>query len=289
MPNPIMNDKALEDAAAKEGWAAPTGLPAGAGALAPPVPSPLDAGQGPWGPPVTDGPISTWHGRVMTVNGTISATGVLMVLLLASAVVGWNSVEESIDGSVQFPPISMIGVIVGFVAVIVASFKPNLAKFLGPVYALAQGFFVGAISKAYESFQDGIVIQAIGATLGVFAVMLFLYHTRILKVTDRMRRTVIAATFGLMIFYLVSFVISLFAGSGGVSFINSPSALGILFSVFAAGLAAFNLALDFDFIERGAQRGLPKNMEWFAALGLVVTLVWLYLEMLRLLSKLNRN
>jgi uncharacterized YccA/Bax inhibitor family protein len=289
MPNPIMSDKALDEAAAKEGWAAPSGPAANSGAFPPPMPTPLDGGYGQWNPPMTDGPVSTWQGRVMTVNGTITATAVLMVVLLVSAVFGWNSVDTAPNGELQFPAISMIGVVVGFVAVLVASFKPNLARFLGPVYALAQGFFVGAISKAYETFQDGIVLQAIGATLGVVCVMLFLYGTRILKVTDRMRRVVIAATFGLMLFYLVSFVISLFAGSDSVSFINSSSGLGIAFSIFAAGLAAFNLALDFDFIERGAQRGLPKNMEWFAALGLLVTIVWLYLEMLRLLSKLQRN
>ena len=119
--------------------------------------------------------------------------------------------------------------------------------------------------------------------------MLFLYKTRILKVTDRFRRIVIGATVGLMVFYMVSFVISLVAGSGSVELPQLGQRLGIAFSVFAAGLAAFNLALDFDFIERGAARGLPKGMEWFAALGLLVTIVWLYLELLRLLSKLQRR
>jgi uncharacterized YccA/Bax inhibitor family protein len=123
----------------------------------------------------------------------------------------------------------------------------------------------------------------------VFAVMLILYRTKVIKVTDRFRRIVITATLGLMAFYLVSFVIRLVAGSSSVSFLNSPSALGILFSVFAAGLAAMNLAIDFDFIERGSKQGLPKGMEWFAAFALVVTLVWLYLELLRLLSKLQRR
>lgn len=268
MPNPILNEAAL-DRAATTGWGAPD-----AATRATPI------------PPITDGPISAWDSRVMTVSGTASATGVLLVLLLAAAAVGWISGPDATDVNPKFPMAAIAGVIVGLVCVIWASFKPMLAKYLAPVYALGEGFFVGAISKAYNNWQNGIVIQALGATLAVFGVMLFLYKTRILKVTNRMRRVVIAATAGLMLFYLVSFVIHLISGSG-VSFLNSSSGLGIAFSVLAAGLAAFNLALDFDFIERGAARQMPKGMEWFAALGLLVTLVWLYLEMLRLLAKLQ--
>ena len=119
--------------------------------------------------------------------------------------------------------------------------------------------------------------------------MLVLYRTQIIKVTDRFRRIVVGATLGVMLLYLVSFVIRLVAGADSVSFLNSPSALGIGFSVFVCVLAAMNLALDFDFIERGARSNLPKGMEWFAAFGLMVTIIWLYLEILRLLSKLNRR
>jgi uncharacterized YccA/Bax inhibitor family protein len=163
-----------------------------------------------------------------------------------------------------------------------------MAKYLGPVYALGYGFFLGVISRAYESFQNGIVIQAIGATLGVFAVMLVLYKTQVIKVTDRFKKIVITATMGLMAFYFVSFIIFLFTGgSSGSSFLNSTSLFSIGFSILAAGLAAMMLAIDFDFIEKGAKAGLPEGMEWYAAFGLVTTLVWLYLEMLRLLSKLQ--
>ncbi|MFZ1543583.1 MAG: Bax inhibitor-1/YccA family protein, partial [Candidatus Microthrix parvicella] len=154
-------------------------------------------------------------------------------------------------------------------------------------YALAQGFFVGAISKMYESFQGGIVVQAIGATLAVFLVMLFLYGFRIIKVTDKFRRTVIFATLGIMVFYGVSFIISLFAGAGSVSFLSSSTPLSIGFSVIVAGIAAMNLALDFDFIERGEKMGLDRDFEWYGAFGLLVTIIWLYLELLRLLSKLR--
>ena len=166
-------------------------------------------------------------------------------------------------------------------------FKPQFAKVLGPIYAVAEGVFVGAISHSYESIRHGIVVQAAGATVAVFAIMLFLYRTNIIKVTDRMRRIVIGATLGIMVFYGISMLINLFGGS--VGFLNDTSALSIGFSFLVAGVAAFNLALDFDFIEKGAKAGLPKQMEWVAAVGLLVTIVWLYLEILRLLSKLDRR
>ncbi|MBA3605512.1 MAG: Bax inhibitor-1/YccA family protein, partial [Acidimicrobiia bacterium] len=166
-------------------------------------------------------------------------------------------------------------------------FKPAWAKFLGPIFALAQGFFVGAISRAYESLYNGIVVQAAGATIAVFAVMLVLYRTNIIKVTDRFRRVIVGATLGVMALYLVSIVLNLFGS--GIGFIREPSALGIGFSVFVCVLAAMNLALDFDFIEKGSKMGLSKDYEWVAATGLIVTIVWLYLEILRLLAKLREN
>jgi uncharacterized YccA/Bax inhibitor family protein len=274
--NPFLNDKAMQKAAdansaslatADAGWAAPD----------------LSTRA----TPIDDGPISTWKSGTMTVGGTITATGVLMVILLAAATAGWLSVDELPGGQVRLPMLAIAGIVVGFVCALVVAFKPNLAKVLGPIYAVGEGFFLGALSKGYENYQDGIVVQAIGATLGVFVVMLVLYRTRIIKVTDKFRRTVIMATLGLAVFYLVSMVISLFGGS--VSFLSSTSVLGIGFSILAAGLAALNLSLDFDFIEKGSKAGLPKSMEWYGAFGLLVTLVWLYLELLRLLSKLNQR
>jgi uncharacterized YccA/Bax inhibitor family protein len=274
--NPFLNDKAMQKAAdansaslatADAGWAAPD----------------LSTRA----TPIDDGPISTWKSGTMTVGGTITATGVLMVILLAAATAGWLSVDELPGGQVRLPMLAIAGIVVGFVCALVVAFKPNLARVLGPIYAVGEGFFLGALSKGYENYQDGIVVQAIGATLGVFVVMLVLYRTRIIKVTDKFRRTVIMATLGLAVFYLVSMVISLFGGS--VSFLSSSSLLGIGFSILAAGLAALNLSLDFDFIEKGSKAGLPKSMEWYGAFGLLVTLVWLYLELLRLLSKLNQR
>lgn len=265
MSNPLLNDKALQKAA-NAGWAAPD-------------PSTRST-------PIDDGPISSWQRGVMTVQGTATATGVLMVLLLAAATVGWMSVEPATEG---FPGIALLGVVVGFGMVIALMFRPMWARVLAPIYALAQGFFVGVVSKFYETQQEGIVLQAVGATLATFVVMLVLYRTNIIKVTDRFRRIVIGATLGVMLLYVVSFVIRLVAGADSVSFLSNPSAFGIAFSVFVCVLAAMNLALDFDFIERGAAARMPKGMEWYAAFGLLVTVIWLYLEILRLLSKLNRR
>jgi uncharacterized YccA/Bax inhibitor family protein len=276
--NPILNDKQLE--AARAGWAAPTPASPGGQVWAPPAPH---GGAEP-STSVNDGPVSPWQ-PAMTINGTINKTVLLLGLLLAAAVYGWQAAEGEVEGQVQFPAAAMVGVIVGFGCVIALMFRPRLAKFLAPVYAIAQGVFVGAISAAYESFYDGIVLQAIGGTIAVFAVMLFLYRTKVIKVTERFRRIVIGATLGIMAFYLVSMLMSLFGAS--VSFLTEPSLLGIGFSVLVCGLAAFNLALDFDFIEKGAQMRLAKDYEWVAAIGLLVTLVWLYLEILRLLSKLQ--
>jgi uncharacterized YccA/Bax inhibitor family protein len=234
---------------------------------------------------MSDGPISPWQPGMMTVQGTATKAGMLFLLLLASAVVGWGAAAPDVPGRPQFPSIALVGVVIGFASVIALYFKPMWAKFLGPVYALAQGFFVGAISRAYETWQDGIVLQAVGATVAVFAVMLFLHRSRILKVTDRFRRIVVTATMGVMALYVVSFVLRLF--DVNVSFLNEPSALGIGFSVFVCVLAALNLSLDFDFIEKGSRMGLSKDYEWVGAVGLLVTIVWLYLEILRLLSKLQ--
>jgi uncharacterized YccA/Bax inhibitor family protein len=276
MPNPVFKEEAFDKAsqdfrATQPGWAAP------------------EVGTHTQTQPITDGPVSTWQ-KAMTLNGVITASAVLLIMLLVAGAFGWNAASgPTLENGVEtysFPPIGMVGIIVGFVAVLVAMRKPNLAKVLGPVYAIGYGFAVGAISKGYETFYDGIVVQAVLATASVFAVMLVLYRTRIIKVTDKFRRTVIVATLGVMVLYLFSFVISLFGTT--LPFLDgSNMGLSIVFSLFVCGLAAANLALDFDFIERGVKSGLPQNYEWVAALGLVVTLVWLYLEILRLLSYLR--
>ena len=273
MSNPILTDQAFEKATA-----AASGADA---ALPPPV-------AGTRTQPMDDGPITPYKAyRPMSLDGTIAISGFLFVLLLAAAVWGWNLVDVKATGEITFPTWSLFAVLIGFGAVILAAFKPTLAKFLAPVYALAEGVFVGAISAAYNAQWDGIVVQAVGATLGVFFVMLFLYRARIVKVTDKFRSVVIGATLGLAAFYLLALVLSLFGMN--ISFLSASnnSWFGIGFSVLAAGLASLNLLLDFDLIERGVRGAAPKYMEWFAGLGLLVTLVWLYLELLRLLARLR--
>lgn len=278
MANPILNDKSMKEASdagyASGRWAPPQGAMGRSTVI-------------PGG--MSDGPISDWHAQTMTVQGTATATGVLFVVLLAAAALGWSLVKTQSGVITEFPTWIIGGVLIGFGCVILMRFKPQWAKFLGFGYALVEGVVVGAISHAYEVYQKGIVIQAVGATVAVFAVMLFLYRTNIIKVTDRFRRIVIGATVGIMIFYGVSLLINLFGGE--VSFLraDNTSLFSIGFSFLVAGLAAFNLALDFDFIEKGSAQGLPKQMEWVAAVGLMVTIVWLYLEILRLLAKLNRR
>jgi uncharacterized YccA/Bax inhibitor family protein len=277
MANPVLNEKAFDKAA---------GITAADATLPPPAPGTV------YYPPISDGPVTPYRtAEPMTLNGTLWATAMLFALLLAAAVVGWNLVDTQPNefGEQEvtaFPAWTLIAILVGFGVVLLASFKPHLARFLAPIYALVQGVFLGAISKVFEVEYAGIVAQAVGATLGVFLVTLLLYRSRLVRVTDRFRRVVITATIGLAVFYLASIVLHLFGVN--ISFISEPSLLGIGFSIFAAGLAAFNLFLDYDIIERGVKEQAPAYMEWFAALGLMVTIVWLYLELLRLFSKLRQ-
>ena len=247
------------------------------------------AEAGTYPPPITDGPSRPYRSTrtgVMTVGGTAAATGVLLVVLVAAGVVGWNLVDvDPASQDVNFPAWLLLPLFAALGVAFLTAFKPHLARFTSPVYALLQGLVVGAISHVYDAQWDGIVIQAVGATIGVFVVMLALYGLRIIRVTDRFRRIVIGATLGVVLLYGVSLLFSLFGSTP--SFLYDASLLGIGLSVFVAGLAAFNLALDFDMIEKGSKAGAPKYMEWYGAFGLLVTLVWLYLELLRLLARLR--
>ena len=276
MSNPLLTPETMERAAGRDerssGWAAP---------------SPHDAIS--TTEAVTDGPVTRWHGGLATASGAASATLTLLLVLVASATVTWFSVAAPDEfGNAVFPAGWVIGgVIVGLVAVMVSMFRPHLSKVAGTVYAIAEGVVLGAVSRAYETAYDGIVMQAVGATMGVFVVMLLLYRTGVIRVTARYRRVVMGAMLGLMAFYLVSFVIGIFGSMP--SFISGASPTGILFSVFVAGLAAANLAIDFDTIEMAEREKMPAYMEWYCALGVLVTLVWLYLEILRLIAKLREN
>ncbi|MGQ0824646.1 MAG: Bax inhibitor-1/YccA family protein [Actinomycetota bacterium] len=238
-----------------------------------------------WAAAAPAGPRESVRDAPMTMGGVASATGVLFVILLGTGVWGWSLVDSAPPGEAEIPGWLLPAVLGAFVLAIVAMFKPPLARFLGPVYAAIEGLALGAISHVYENEWDGIVVQAVGLTTIVFATMLFLYGTRIVRVTERMRRVIIGATIAIMVFYGISLLLSLLDVEMPLIWDAGP--FGILFSLFVCGLAAFNLMLDFDLAERGVQAGLPKYMEWFVALGLMVSIVWLYLEILRLLAKLR--
>ena len=235
-------------------------------------------------PPAGAEAIPTWR-DVMTLDGVVLRGLLLAPILLAAGWVGWRSVHV-VDATVVSVPGWLLPVLlVGFGIAMVTVFRPQFARITAPLYAAAEGLVLGAISAIFEVRYDGIVLQAVLLTGGVFVMMLALYTKRIVKVDDRMRKGIIAATGAVLIVYLVSMVLRLFGS--GVPMIHEAGPVGIVFSLVVVGIASANLLLDFDLIEKGVQQGAPKWMEWYAAFGLLVTLVWLYLELLRLLSKLR--
>lgn len=217
---------------------------------------------------------------VMTVQGTVSRTAMLLALLFAATLLTWNpSAPEQGSGWI------MIGAIAGFVFALITVFKKTLAPVTAPIYAVCEGIFLGGISSVFEARFPGIVMQAVLLTFGTLGALLLAYASRLIKATENFKLGVAAATGGVALFYLIAMVLGLFGFPIKMIFASSPAGIG--FSVVVAAIAALNLVLDFDFIEQGAERGAPKYMEWYAAFGLIVTLVWLYLEILRLLSKLQ--
>jgi uncharacterized YccA/Bax inhibitor family protein len=230
--------------------------------------------------------VSVSRPQSMTVQGTVGKTSLLLAILSACGIWAWNT---TLHNGIQ-PGLVGIAGIGGFILALVTIFRPTLAPWTAPLYAAAQGVFLGVFSLMIESGMGdrlkghhGIVFQAISLTVSVLCVMLFLYGTRIIRVTDKFRTGVIMATGALALFYLVAMVLSLFRVS--IPFIYDASPIGIGFSLFVVGLASVNLLLDFDMIEQGARSGAPKYLEWYGAFGLLVTLIWLYLEVLRLLRK----
>ncbi|MEP6779680.1 MAG: Bax inhibitor-1/YccA family protein [Gemmatimonadaceae bacterium] len=226
----------------------------------------------------------------MTVNGTATKTLVLLLATTISALMVWylNPVAagEVPDHSRLFPAM-LIGGIGGLVVGLATSFKPTWAPITAPIYAVLEGMVLGAVSIIYNAQLHGLPMMAVGATL-VTAVLLFaVYRARLITVTDRMRSVAGMALLGLMGTYLLQLVLGFFGVN--IPFINGSGVIGIGFSLLATGLAAFFLLLDMDQVERMVQHGMPKQMEWYGAFSFLVTLVWLYLEMLRLLSKLNRR
>ena len=217
----------------------------------------------------------------MSIGGVSLKTMLLLILVVAAGAWGWGLVSpETGDTSL---PIWWFLVAFGVLGLaIVTAFKPQLAIITGPLYAITQGVMIGSLSHIYDAAWDGIVLQAIIATVAVFISMLFLFVTGIIKVTARFRGIVIGATVAIVLLYAVSFIASLF---GWFSPIYSSGAVGIGISVFIVGVAALNLMIDFDMIVRGVNAHMPRQFEWYAAFGLMVTIIWLYIEILRLLSK----
>lgn len=219
---------------------------------------------------------------VMTAEGTMNKTVILLIITVVTGIFTFNAF---MTGQLMGMGAIWGSAAIGIVLALIISFKPNTAPFLSPVYAAIEGVFVGGLSALYAYSFPGIVIPAIGLTFGVLLLMMTLYRFNIIPVTQKLRTGIIAATGAVMVLYLVSIGLS-FVGIS-IPLIHESGIVGIGFSVFVVGLAAFNLLLDFDFIDQGVKNELPKGMEWYAAFGLLVTLVWLYVEILRLLAKLN--
>ncbi len=225
-----------------------------------------------------------YEGGMMTVNGTIQITAFIGIILVVAAAVVWG---KYMAGYTDFATmLTGGGAIIGFILALIISFTRN--KYLVPVYAACEGCVLGGISAVMETEFPGIVTQAVAGTFAALFAMLILYRYRIIQATDKFRSVIFITTLSIAVIYLVDLVSRLIFHLH-VPLINSSSPAGILVSVVIVAIAALNLILDFDFIEKGEQMMLPKDYEWYGAFGLMVTLVWLYLEILRLLSKINRK
>jgi len=220
-------------------------------------------------------------GAQMTLTGTVAKSAILLMLVIFGSTFSWGLATTPTGGILTWG-----GMVAGLVVALVTIFKKTWAPITSPIYALFQGLFLGGISAMYNAQSEGIVLQAIMLTFGTLAGMLFLYQTGIIKVTDKFRTVVVSATVGILLFYVVSLVLNLFGV--GVPLLHGTGMLSIGISLFIVGIAALNLALDFDLIDNGIASGAPRYMEWYCAFGLMVTLIWLYLEILRLLAKLRR-
>jgi len=221
-------------------------------------------------------------GQEMTLKGTLNKFGVLIALMLASTLFAWSQFMKGSDPR----PLMYIGVFGGLVVAIALAVKKTWGAVLAPLYAVLEGLFVGSVSAMYDYLYPGLVIQAVALTALVTLAMFLIYRYRIIKVTNRLRTVVVVATSAIALFYLVQWLTFAIGGSAiAYSFTNSSTPISIGFSILVSGLAAFNLLLNFDTIEKGVELKANKYMEWYSAFGLMVTIVWLYLEILRLLSK----
>ena len=217
-------------------------------------------------------------GEVMTLDGTVNKTAMSLAILLFAAYYTYsNAIMDYV----------LIGLIGGFIVALVTIFKKEWSPITVPIYAVLEGLYLGGVSKIFGNmFEPGIVPQAICLTLGILIALLFAYKTKIIKVTENFKLGVFAATAGILVVYLISVLMSAFGGRGlPIMDPTNTSTISIGFSLFVVGIASLNLVMDFDFIEQGVENGAPKYMEWYGAFGLLMTLIWLYLEILKLLAK----
>jgi len=226
------------------------------------------------------------YGEAMTMQGTVNKTGLLLLCVVATAAWTWGLSHSAAPGAAI--PWMMGGLFGGFIVALVTIFKQNWAPITAPIYALLEGLALGGISAMFERTYPGVAMQAVGLTFGTLFVMLLAYKTGMIRATQGFKLGVIAATGGIALLYIVEMILGGFFRIQ-VPVINGSGLVGIGFSLFVVIIAALNLVLDFDMIERGVQGGAPKYMEWYGAFGLMVTLIWLYLEILRLLGKMRRR
>jgi uncharacterized YccA/Bax inhibitor family protein len=222
----------------------------------------------------------------MTLGGTIAKSFILLVLTLASTVYTWNRVSAGAAGSIG--PLFLAGVFGGLAVGFITIVRPNIAPWTAPLYAVLEGLALGVLSSLYNAVYKGLIQEAIALTLIVFLAVLVLYGMRVIRVTGRVRATIVNATCAVFAYYLLDLVIWVIDGARMPLMVSSRTA-SLVFSLFVAALAAANLVLDFDVIEEGIKKGAPKYLEWYAGFSLLVTLIWIYLELLRLLRKVRNR
>ena len=222
-------------------------------------------------------------GGEMTIMGTVGKTAILLVVALTTATWTWARYFE--QGPASVSGLLLLGAIGGLIVALITIFKPTFAPIGAPLYAALEGLLLGAISAMYEQRFQGLPMQAAALTFFTLAALLLAYRSGLIRATENFKLGVVAATGAIMLFYVAAMVMGFFGVQ--MPLLHDSSPLGIALSAVIVVVAALNLVLDFDFIENGAERGAPKYMEWYAAFGLMVTLIWLYLEILRLLAKLR--
>ncbi len=226
---------------------------------------------------------------IMTARGTMNKFGFLFLMVIAGAGFTWHLYYQGKAPTMM--PLMMLGVFGGLITAIVITFKRSWAPYLAPLYGLLEGLFLGAISaimnEAFGANYPGIIMHAVGLTMGVAVAMFLLYNFKIIRPTQRFKSIIVTATAGIAIFYLITWIVSLFGVHMDFMMLGNGSTLGIGISLFVVAIAALNLIIDFDMIEQGSEMGAPKYMEWYCAFGLMVTIVWLYVELLKLLSRLS--